>query len=88
MFLSLARTNFASMKRTSGAGVVAVAAVLSLATSQLSEAVSVRFYKDANLQGDSDSFDAGSLPAKGTCGDCKNLVRIAVTQDIRLQKIL
>ncbi|CAL8471087.1 g10629 [Coccomyxa elongata] len=53
--------------------VVALVSVLLLATSQQATAVSVRFYANTDLSGDSDSFDGGPLPPKGICGDCKNL---------------
>ncbi|BDA45316.1 hypothetical protein COCOBI_07-1030 [Coccomyxa sp. Obi] len=55
------------------ASVLALLGVVLLATGQCAAAESVRFYKNTNLSGDSDNYDAGSLPGKGACGNCKNL---------------
>jgi hypothetical protein len=69
------------MKQASNAVVAALVGLLLLMqATQQAQAVSVRFYENTNLSGDSDSFDAGALPPKGACGDCKNLVNISSRQ--------
>ncbi len=56
--------------------VLATLGVVVLASAQCAEANSVRFYENTNLLGDSHSFDTGSLPRKGACGGCENLVGV------------
>lgn len=67
--------------------VVAIVSMLLLTATQQATAVNVRFYEDANLMGDSSSFNGGPLPPKDSCGDCETLVRCRRLQ-IKLQTTL
>lgn len=67
------------MKQVKVSSVLALLGVAVLAIGQCAAAGSVKFYENTNQSGDSDTFGAGALPAKGACGDCKNLVGVVLS---------